>query len=142
MNHLMGEHRIVEHTADVGVAATAATLEDLFREVTLGLLDITGARANGSTETDVVGIELSGGRDVAGLLVEWLGEVLYLQDAGDRVIGDVHVEAVTDSAVKGRVSTAPRVGVLEGTPVKAVTYHQLVVEEHEGVFNAQVFFDI
>lgn len=138
----MGEHRILEHTADVGVAATATSMEKLFEEVTLGLLGITGASGSPSTATETVQIELVDGRDEAGLLVDWLSEILYLQDARDQVISSVEVSSVTPHEVRGRVSVAPRTGSLEGTPVKAVTYHQLVVEERDGVFTGQVFFDI
>jgi SHS2 domain-containing protein len=137
----VGEHRILEHTADVGVAATASSLEELFEEMTLGLLDITGARGD-SAGTEEVAIALTDGRDSAGLLVEWLSEVLYLQDARDQLIGSIGVSKVTNTEVIGRVSVAPRTGPVEGTPVKAVTYHQLVVEARDGVFTAQVFFDI
>ena len=137
----MGDRRILEHTADVGVAATATSLEELFEEITLGLLDITGAKGEGSG-AESVAIELGDGRDVAGLLVDWLSEVLYLQDARDQVIASVEVSKVTSERVVGRVLVLPRTEPIEGTPVKAVTYHQLVVEPRDGVFTAQVFFDI
>ena len=137
----MGTHEVLEHTADVGVRATAATVTDLFVEATLGLLEITGTRAPGSG-TETVEIEIEAAPDLGALLVDWLGEVLYLQDARDQMISEIELDSVDASGLKGRVTVSARTGSIEGTPVKAITFHQLVVEQSDGVWNAQVFFDI
>lgn len=135
----MAPYEVLEHTADVGIRARADTLEGLFREATLGLLGITGATAQGVGEA--VPIEVSA-RDLGGALVEWLDEVLYLQDARDAVITDVELEAVDEGVARGTVGVAPRATTLEGTAVKAVTYHQLRVEREEDGWVAEVYFDV
>ena len=138
----MGSHEVVEHTADVGVTATGATTEEVFTEVTLGLLEITGTARPGEPGTEVT-IELGPAPDLGALLVDWLGEVLYHQDARDSLITSVEVMSIGDHGLRGRIGVRPRGDeVPEGTPVKAVTYHQLVVELRDGVWTAQVFFDI
>jgi SHS2 domain-containing protein len=77
------------------------------------------------------------------VLVDWLEEVLYLQDAGDRVITEVKVTSVSDTEAAGWVGTAPRARELEGTAVKAITYHQLeVTQADDGGWFATVYFDI
>lgn len=131
----------MEHTADVGVRATGATLTELFLQAALGLLEITGAWRPG-VKGETVEIVLEGGSDLGALLVDWLSEVLYLQDTRDRLISDVSIESVEGSGLTGRVTVIPRAGSVDGTPVKAITFHQLVVERSDGVWNAQVFFDI
>ncbi len=137
----MAGFEIVEHTADVGVRARAESLEETFRQATLGLLDITGAydpRPDGEEIT--ISVEA---HDLGALLVDWLSEVLYLQDARDAVILQVEVGTVVDNRAEGHVRVATRgEHSLEGTAVKAVTYHQLTVEEWEGGWFAQVFLDI
>ncbi|MFN2526019.1 MAG: archease [Actinomycetota bacterium] len=135
----MGGHEVLEHTADVGIRAHGDTLEELFFEATLGLLGITGARTQG--EGNPVPIEVHA-RDLGGVLVDWLDEILYLQDARDAVITDVRVDSVEDGSARGEVRLAPRRQVLEGTAVKAVTYHQLSVERSDGGWVGQVFFDV
>lgn len=131
---------ILEHTADVGVRARGSSPEDVFVQATRGLLDITGATGSGSGERIV--IEVSA-RDMAGALVDWLEEVLYLQDARDSVISDVQVERADDSGASGWVEISPRRNDLEGTAVKAITYHQLQVSKlHDGTWFATVYFDI
>ncbi len=138
----MGAHEVIEHTADVGVRATGDSVEDAFTEVTLGLLEITGTsrpRAQGAT----VEIALDVAPDLGALLVDWLSEVLYHQDARDHLVTSVEIRVIDDHGLRGRLGVRPRGDDLpEGTPVKAVTYHQLVVEERDGVWTAQVFFDI
>ncbi|HEX2239599.1 MAG TPA: archease [Actinomycetota bacterium] len=136
----MGGYEVLEHTADVGIRARAETLEDLFREATLGLLGITGARSDG--EGEVIPIVVHA-RDLGGALVDWLDEVLYLQDARDAVITEIRLETVDEEGrAAGTVSVAPRDHALEGTAVKAVTYHQLRVEPTNSGWLAEVYFDV
>ncbi|HET7482246.1 MAG TPA: archease [Actinomycetota bacterium] len=136
----MSPFEILEHTADVGVRAEAAELTELFAEVTFGLLDISGAWAPGPGER--VDISVQGG-DLGATLVDWLEGVLYLQDARDSVITSVTVEAVSPEGATGWVEIAPRTADLEGTAVKAITYHQLEVRRTEtGMWVAVVYFDI
>lgn len=120
--------------------AFGETIEAVFEQATRGLLDITGALAQGSGER--VSIEVHA-NDLGGVLVDWLEEVLYLQDAGDRVITALKVSSVTDTGAEGWVETDPRARDLEGTAVKAITYHQLQVAQHsDGSWFATVYFDI
>jgi SHS2 domain-containing protein len=131
---------IVEHTADVGVRATAPTIESLFEETTRGLLEITGSLLPGAGEWVEFDVE---SRDLAGALVDWLGEALYLQDSRDAVVTDIRVDAVNGGRARGALSLAPRHDAdLEGTAVKAITYHQLRVEETAEGWTAQVFVDV
>ena len=131
---------IVEHTADVGVRATALTIEALFEETTRGLLEITGSFVPGTGEWIDFEVE---SRDLAGALVDWLGEALYLQDSRDAVVTDLRVESVKEGRARGALALAPRNDAdLEGTAVKAITYHQLKVEEADGGWTAQVFVDV
>jgi SHS2 domain-containing protein len=72
-----------------------------------------------------------------------LEEVLYEQDARDRVITSVAVNDVDEGRAVGTITVLPRGDrELEGTAVKAVTYHQLSVERDAEGWTARVFFDI
>ena len=139
MSNQRGGFEILEHTADVGVRATSSSVEGVFEQATLGLLDITGTLVPGSGENITIEVEAD---DLGALLVYWLEEVLYLQDARDSVIRDIDVETVEGGRAKGSVSIAPRTEQLEGTAVKAITYHQLRVEETDEGWVAVVYFDI
>jgi SHS2 domain-containing protein len=131
---------ILEHTADVGVRASGGSLVEAFREVTLGMLEITGTWApNGGEE---VHLEFTGD-DPGSLVVDWLSEILYLQDARDAVVSGVTVEEADDTKVSGTVKLSPRGDVVpEGTAVKAITYHQLSVGLSEDGWTITVFVDV
>jgi SHS2 domain-containing protein len=131
---------VLEHTADVGVRAEATSLEECFRQATLGLLEISGSHRLGDGDKKDISVEAD---DLDALLVDWLEEVLYLQDSADAVVTDVTVNHVGRAGATGSVTIAPRGNeVLEGTAVKAITYHQLAVNRAEEGWTATVFFDI
>lgn len=136
----MSPYEILEHTADIGLLARGETLEEVFREATVGMLAIGGAWHPGNGETVEIAVE---GPDRAAVLVDWLSEVLYVQDARNLSIGGVDVKSVSEHSAKGSVSVRPFAGdASEGVQIKAVTYHQLSVEQTNEGWIARVFFDV
>ncbi len=136
----MAGFEILEHTADVGVRARGASLSEVFEQATHGLLDITGATGTGLSERVAIKVDAP---DRAAVLVDWLEEVLYLQDARDAIVTAVHVERVDEKQATGWIEIAARERDLEGTAVKAITYHQLAVtNQPDGEWEAVVYFDI
>lgn len=136
----MGGFEQIEHTADVGIRAWNDSLEGCFEQATRGLLDIMGAWSNEQGER--VEIELEA-RDHIALLVDWLSEVLYLQDTRDAVVGDVNIDYVTDTSILGSVRLAPRgEASYDGTAVKAITYHQLAITRDPSGWTARVYVDV
>jgi len=130
---------ILEHTADVGVRSWAPSLEEAFRLSTLGLLDIVGAWRPGAGRREPIEVT---GRDLGAVLVDWLGEVLYLQDSRDVVVAGVGLDEVTEERAAGWVELAERPEEIEGTAVKAITYHQLDVSQSDGGWTTVVYVDI
>ena len=136
----MSGFEILEHTADVGVRATGTSTEDVFEQATRGLLEITGAYAPG--RGDRIAIDVSA-NDIGGALVDWLEDVLFLQDARDSVVTDLKVDRADESGATGWVDIVPRYREVHGTAVKAITYHQLsVTQEPDGTWTATVYLDI
>lgn len=131
---------IVEHTADVGIRATGDDLEDAFYQTTRGLIEILDAWRPG--EGDPVPIHLEA-RDLVALMVDWLNEVLYLQDARDTVFAGLEIAEVTSTSIDATVVLAPRAEDLQGTAVKAVTFHKLeVVRDDDGKWRTLVYVDV
>ncbi len=135
----MAGYELLEHTADIGVRAVGARLEEVFEQATLGLADVLGAWRPGPGQRAPIMVEAG---DLGALLVDWLGEVLYVQEMGGTAIGAVKVERVADGRASGSVSLRPADPPLEGTMVKAVTYHRLRVEQTDGGWVAEVYFDV
>ncbi len=139
----MARFEILEHTADVGIRAEAVDLSGVFEQATLGLLDIVGTWAPAREQTEQVGVEVEAD-DVGGLLVDWLGEIVYLGDSRDAVVTSLEMIEVTAHRAAGRLGIAPRdeAAYEGGTQVKAITYHRLAVAETEDGWSATVYVDV
>jgi SHS2 domain-containing protein len=136
----MGGYEILEHTADVGLRARAATVTTLFEQTTRGLCDIAGIWQDAPGSSVAIDVEA---RDREGLIVDWLNEVLYLHDSRNVAVGSVEVDEVSEQRARGRVTVHPLgEGAETAIQVKAVTYHQLDVREIPSGWSATVFFDI
>ena len=136
----MSPYQVLEHTADVGLLATAGSLEDVFRDASVGMLEIAGSWHPGEGERVPIAVAAP---DTAGVLVDWLSEVLYVQDSAGVSVGGVTVEGVSEGEARGSVAVRPFAGgSSEGVQIKAVTYHQLKVEPSGDGWIAQVFFDV
>ena len=135
----MGGYEIIEHTADVGIEGTDQSLEGVFEQIAFGLFEILGGWEPGSG--DVIDLQLEPA-DNAGLLVDWLNELLYIQDTRDIVFTKLEVGKIDDGGLTATVGVKPRTRALDGTAVKAATFHRLSVEERDGTWFARVYLDV
>ena len=135
----MGGYEIIEHTADVGIEAGDSTLEGVFEQVAHGLFEILGAWEPGPGEEVELKLEPA---DDGGLLVDWINELLYIQDTRDIVFTQLGVAKIDRQGLSATIGIKPRTTVLDGTAVKAATYHRLSVEERDGSWNARVYLDV
>jgi SHS2 domain-containing protein len=136
-----GRFEILEHTADIGLRLTARTPGEIFEAAAEGLAVLQGAWFPGEGVAHQVEVAAA---DREALLVAWLDELLYLQDAEDVVFGGFHVEEEGDRRLRARMLTAPRGDRgLEAAGVKAATYHRLRFErERNGRWSADVYLDV
>ncbi|MBA3349284.1 MAG: archease [Actinobacteria bacterium] len=152
----MGSFEILEHTADVGIRAQGASLEELFEQASRGLAEIIGiwnpSSASGRTDdgrAEELLIDLQA-PDLGALLVDWLQEIVYVADVRDGVLSHVEAKVVRDAddegaggcAAAGRLWLEPRIGEGEGTAVKAITYHRLKVAPTPAGWTAEVYVDV
>ena len=134
-----GGFELLEHTADVGIRAHGGTLEEVFEQATLGLVEVLGAsRAGPGTP---VRVEVAAD-DPGGLLVDWLNEVLWLREVRQAAVAGVRVERVGDGRAAGSVTCSSVGPPPDGTFVKAVTYHRLKVEQDPDGWLAEVYLDV
>ena len=133
---------LLEHPADIGFRATAPTLPDLFVESALAMLSIAADPANVEPRHEYP-ISVESG-DIESLLVDWLNEVLYWFDGRRIAFHDFRLESFSPTAIQAIGRGEPRDAERHQARliVKAVTYHQLRIEERHGAWIAEVFLDI
>ena len=130
---------ILEHTADIGLRARGKTPEELFENAAAGLLEIMGAAAREGSTDEEIALEAD---DQAALLVHFLDELIYLVDARGARIAAIAVRFEAPTRLRAGVTWTPSDDPLEGSELKAATFHQLSLEERGGGFEATVFFDV
>jgi SHS2 domain-containing protein len=132
-----------DHTADLGLRIRAGDLNSLFAEAGLALGSILVEDPASVRPTRRVEVTLPADA-VEYLMFDWLRAILY------------HFEVDRMLVARCEVSVSPTAGlhaVLEGEPfdpsrhemaheVKAITYHDLRVEEAGGGWLAEVIVDI
>ena len=135
-------HELFEHTADLGLRAEAATLEELFAEAAKALMSamVEEPEAIRPAGEDRIRIE---GTDREYLLFDWLRELLYRFDAEHLVFRRFEVN-VRDDGLTGTAWGEPldRSRHVLDHEVKAITYHHLRVEPTADGWLAEVIVDI
>jgi len=134
-------YEFLEHTADTGIEVHAESVAQLFCDAALGMFDLTYALVGGATSR-TVDVEASGA-GYEELLVNWLAELLFQSEVADLAFCGFEVSHIDDTRVRATASAVPVAGLeLDGPPIKAVTYHDLVVEQHPAGWRATVIFDV
>lgn len=143
---------VIEHPADVGFLAYGATLEEVFANAALAMLSLA-CELSGIEEREQRELEATGADDEA-LLYAWLAEILAIADAEQLFFRRVKVTALAPAGSDhpprgtGRVRGVAygekfdKVRHRPGTYIKAVTYHQLRVEQTTKGWRAQVYLDV
>ena len=132
----------VEHTADIALRIYGETLEELFVHAAEALFEVLGTyRWEEETVRHAVALEAPGRED---LLHDWLAQLNYLHQTRREVYNRFDVRLADGhrlEAVVAGEAIAPTRHNIE-LEVKAVTYHQLSVEQTEQGWQAFVIFDI
>ena len=135
------DFEIVNHTADVGIIAYGADMNQAFANAARALFSLI-------TELDDVDeilhrdTELTA-PDEESLLVEWLNELIYLFDVENILFKRFDITQLNNTRLKAR-SYGEKVDSSKHklkTGVKAATYHMLKIDK-ANVCQVQVLFDI
>ena len=135
-------YELFEHTADLGLRATAPDLDTLFVEMARSLAAAILEDPGSVRPVTPAAFEIAG-TDREYLLFDWLKDLLYRFDAEHQVFGRFEVRVRPD----GLTATAwgepldPARHLLNHE-VKAITYHELKVEPTDGGWAAEVIVDI
>ncbi len=137
----MPRFKIIDHTADIGIAACGSDLEEAFANVAYGMFslmaDLDQVREDLSRDIDVHA------SDQEALLVAWLNELLYLSDVERAIFRRFEISSLGEDRLRATVY-GERIDASRHqlkTSVKAATYHLLMVEKGDGC-RVQVILDI
>ena len=132
---------IIDHTADVAIAAYGADLKKAFANAALGMFSII-------TDLDIVNervirdVEVTS-EDMKDLLVSWLNELLFVCEVDKILFKRFDISELSDTRMLAKCY-GEKINLKRHkikAEIKAATYHMLKIEEGSGV-RVQVLFDI
>lgn len=134
----MWSFKEIEHAADRAFRVRGHDLAELFTNAALALDSVQAAIGNeaGATarEVEVTGI------DREALLVNWLNEILYLQEKHRETYSRFEVLSISEQQLRARLHGVPL--VTARTLIKAVTFHGLELRHSDRGWEAAVVVDV
>lgn len=135
-------HRMLPHTADMGIEAWAPQPEELFVAAAQGLREMLFGRAKiAGQEQHRVRLEAD---NPAELLVSWLNEILYSFEVHKLAPAAFHIDSLQGGCLQATIlgeAFDPERHPMQ-RQVKAVTYHQLILEQRQDNWYAKVYVDL
>ena len=133
---------IIDHTADVAIAAYGADLKAAFANVALGMFSLM---------TDIGKVKDTTSRDVEvtaddrkDLLVSWLNELLFIFEVEKTLFKRFDIITLDKTMLKAKCygeKIDPKRHKIK-MEIKAATYHMIRIEEKQNRTRVQVLFDI
>ena len=135
-------YEVFEHTADIGLHAYGATLEELFIHAAQGMESLMVAPEQIRTEVQrEVVVE---GHDEISLLIAWLNELIFLFDTEYLLFRDFTIDAISATQLTAQTVGEPYDARRHdlSSAIKAVTWHEASVEQSDDGYKARIIFDI
>jgi SHS2 domain-containing protein len=135
-------YEIIDHTADFGIEVRGADLRELFENAGYAMFDVITdtERLNALDETT---INVSGA-DWPDLMVNWLRELLYLWTGKGLLVKIINVISLSEYKLSADIKFDhfdPGRHLIK-SDLKAVTYHQIRVEQKDAIWEAGIIFDV
>jgi len=132
----------IDHPSDVGIIAYGKTLSELFKNTALGMFSLmTDTKKVKAEETFDVETKSD---DLESLLIDWLNELLFLEDTKHVLFADFKIKSVSDKELKAK-ALGEKINLSRhkiSRPIKAATYNQLKVWQEGELWKARVVFDV
>lgn len=147
---MVKDFELVPHTADLKIRAYGTTLQELFRNALKGMFASVKPQSNSIRYDDEMPIVkhftvehkvVVKSGDQEALLIDFLSECLYLSDVHNEAYFDAQFVTFSDTELDAIIYGVKITG-FEVVEIKAVTYHDLTLEQIDGVWCATIVFDI
>ncbi len=137
----MRRYEVLSHTADTGLVAFGESAAEAFANAAYGMFDLAFDLSRiPATEECRVEVEAD---TLDELLVAWLSVLLAEAEIRGLAFSSFRVGTLAEGRLVGTAAGSGSAGLeLRGPPLKAVTYHDLSVEQVAGGWQARVIFDV
>jgi len=139
------DFEILPHPSDVRVRAFGKTKEELFTNAMKGMSAVLQSRAISNSKQAIRNIKMKS-VDFNALLVDFLSEVLYLIQTNKEIYNEIKFEKFGPSTSSGQIALEAELfgNKVEsfGEDIKAVTHHNLKIENKNNLYEATILFDI
>lgn len=138
----MKRYELIDHTADIGIKVYGRDLMELFRNAAFAMFDIMADLEGLKTSVTVEVRKSAPNREE--LLVEWLDDLLYNFYIKGLIFNEFEIMELDDKHIAGR-AFGRHIGENRSrlkTEIKAVTYHELKIEEKDNIWQTQLIFDV
>ncbi len=136
------KYKTIDHTADLGIEVFGSGLADLFENAACAMFDLLTDAGNLQPlcETSVAVT----GEDRPDLMANWLRELLYLWTGKSLLVKSTKIISLSEYTLTAYVYYEPFVAGrhIIKTEIKAVTYHQIMVEPEAKSWKARIIFDV
>jgi len=128
----------LDHPSDVGIIAFGKNLKELFENAAFGMFSTMAEMAAVETK---ISIQLRvTGEDREALLVNWLNELIYHEDAKKLLLNEFTITKISETELEA-VARGEKIDPSRHffyRPIKAATYNQLQIKENQ----ATIIFDV
>lgn len=130
-------------TADIAAVAYGRTLNEVFANAALAMFEImTDTKLVASTKEKKLEVR---GHDLKSLMFNWLSELIFVSDSENMAFSkfdvDIDEKAFALKAKCAGEKIDPGKHEMR-TAVKAVTYHKMEIKKSDGLWRAQIIFDV
>lgn len=132
---------IIDHTADLSLVAYGSSLSNLFENAAVGMFSLLGDAPFLKDKTIVqVAVEAEA---VEVLLVRWLRELLYHHQRDGLLLRNFSIDRFDGLDLAGEAEGwSPPEDFNPLHDIKAVTYHDIKIEECENGWCTSLIFDV
>lgn len=133
---------VLDHTADIGIAAYGTDIKEVFCNAALGLFSLM-AELDDIKEDVQREVKLSA-EDEEVLLIEWLNELIYISDVEHIIFKRFEIDEPAGNQIRARCfgeEIKPGQHKVK-REIKAATYHMLRISKSNGGYEVKVIFDI
>jgi len=136
------KYRLIDHTADFGIHVFGSDLKDLFSNAALAMFDQITIVKDLQPEKELK-IHVPGS-DWPDLMINWLRELLYLWTGKERLVGKFNIFSISEYKLSATVKYDPYNSDRHviTNDIKAVTYHQIQVNQVANGWESRIIFDV